>query len=114
MSYGILPPKTLEISIHNFTSGSDPQLPPSLVSIFNSLEPFQYLVRGTLDSVLHMSTEVYNPGTSAPEKYYDAYNIVAAKDWLANDSIGYSWLITNIYNVTDAVDPSLNTGSLVF
>lgn len=99
--------------MHNFTSEADPNFPPSLSAIFTGLGSNNFLIRGILNTIMPMTAQVYNPGTSAPEAYYDAYN-VAVNDWLASDTSGYSWIIQTLYAVTDAPDPTHNTGALVF
>ena len=110
------PPKSLDIMMHYFIQGLSPpdaELPPSLSSILSSLGPNQYLVRGNLNAIEFLSAPVYNPGTGVPESYYDAYNVVPG-DWLANDATGYTWLVQQIYSVTDAPDSGNNTGQGVF
>jgi hypothetical protein len=111
--YVVVPPKSMNFVMHNFTSESDPDFPPSLSAIFTGLGSNNFLIRGILNAVMPMTAEVYNPGTSAPEAYYDAYN-VAVNDWLASDTSGYSWIVQTLHAVADAPDPTHDTGSLVF
>ena len=111
--YVILPPKSMSFVMHNFTSKSDPEFPPSLTSIFNALVANQFLIRGVLDAAIPMTAEVYNPGTASLEPYYNAYN-VATTDWLASDTSGYSWSVKNLHTVTNAPNAAMNTGPLVF
>ena len=92
----------------------DPELPPSLLTIFTDLSANEYLIRGNLNNNLEFfSAPVYNPGTGQPEQYYDFYNAVPG-DWLAHDATGFTWKIDGIYAVNDAPDPTNNTGSGVF
>ena len=113
MAY-LAPPKSLDFNMHYFVPGSgDTQLPASLTSILAGLSSNEFLVRGNLNSVYYFSAYAYNPGTGRLEQYYDAYN-VAAGDWLANDSTGYTWKIEQIYDVTSAPNPGDVTGGGVF
>ena len=110
----INPPKSLDIIMHYFINGSgDPEIPPSLESILSSLQTNEYLIRGGLNAIQHISAYVYNPGTAYDEQYYDSYNVVSG-DWLANDSTGFTWKITEIYNITDSPDPEYNTTGGIF
>ena len=110
----INPPKSLDIIIHNFIDGTaDTSIPPSLASTISSLSLNEYLIRGNTNGIQFISAYVYNPGTLAPEQYYDAYNVIPG-DWLANDSTGFTWKITEIYSVSDAPNPGNNTESGVF
>ena len=112
--YVVLPPKSMNFIMHNFTSESDPDFPPSLSTVFSGLGPNQFLVFCLLETpYVDTSAEIYNPGISAPVKRYDAYN-VAAGDWLANDTTGYAWIVNTIHNVTDAPTPAKNTGRYYF
>jgi hypothetical protein len=98
----INPPRSLDVLMHYFISGSgDDSIPPSLEEVLNSLQPNEYLVRGNVVEPQFISAYVYNPGTQYDEQYYDAYNVIPG-DWLANDGTGFTWKITEIYNVTDA------------
>lgn len=112
--YVVLPPKSMNFIMHNITSKSDPDFPPSLNSAFSALASNQYLIYGLMEAPLVNTTaEIYNPGSGLPQKYYDAYN-VAVGDWLANDTTGYAWMIQTIHNVDDAPTPSKNTGPFYF
>jgi len=112
--YVVVPPKSMNFVMHNFTSSSDPIFPPSLTFALNVLGPNQFLIQGHLEGdPISMTAEVYNPGTGVAEAYYDSYN-VAQGDWLANDTTGYAWIVNNIYTVTDAPQGAMNTGPNYF
>jgi len=106
----IAPPKSFYINMHYYYE--DPLLPPTLSSQYALLKRGEYLVYGTLTQIVTTSAYVYNPGTGLPQQYYDAYNVVPG-DWLANDSTGYTWRITDIYNVFDSPIGN-NTGQGTF
>ena len=108
----VAPPKSLSLQMHYFLSG-DTELPPSLSSVLSGLGPEEYLIRGNLNYVQTLSAYVYNPGTSTYEQYYDAYNVQFG-DWLANDATGYTWKVTQLFNVIDAPDLGNNTSAGVF
>jgi hypothetical protein len=110
MSY-LPPPKSLDFQMHYFTSG-DPDLPPSLSTVFANLKTNEYLIRGNLNALQFFSAYVYNPGTGNNEQYYDAYNVIPG-DWLANDATGFTWKILTVYTVSDAPDPANNSGGAV-
>jgi hypothetical protein len=114
MSY-IAPPKSLYLTMHYFNPIlGDTTLPPSLTSVLAGLRSNEYLVRCNIaDSITYMSAFVYNPGTGNPESYYDCYNAVAG-DWVANSSIGYTWKITQIYNVTSDPNGNITNGSTFY
>lgn len=99
--------------MHYFTSGSDPDLPPSLSSLLSSLGANDYLIRGDLNSYEFISAFVYNPGTNQDEQYYNAYNVVYG-DWIANQATGYAWKVVNIPSVSDAPNSAYNTSGGVF
>jgi hypothetical protein len=100
--------------MHNFTSESDPNFPPSLSSDFSGLAANQFLVSCHLETpYVDTSAEIYNPGTGNPEQRYDAYN-VATGDWLANDTTGYAWIVNTIHSVADAPTSAKNTGRYYF
>ena len=100
--------------MHNFTSESDPDFPPSLSASFSGLGSNQFLVFCLLETpYVNTSAEIYNPGTSSFEQRYDAYN-VATGDWLANDTTGYAWIVSAIHTVADAPTPAKNTGRYYF
>lgn len=112
--YVVIPPKSMNFVMHTFTSDGDPMFPPSLSTVFSGLGANQFLIQGYLETpYVTMTAQVYNPGTAAPEAYYDAYN-VAVGDWLANDTSGYAWIVQAIYAVADAPTPSMNTGRYFF
>ena len=112
--YVVLPPKSMIFVMHNFTSESDPDFPPSLSATFSGLGSNQFLVFCILETpYVNTSAEIYNPGTSSLVKRYDAYN-VATGDWLANDTTGYAWIVSTIHNVVDAPTSAKNTGRYYF
>lgn len=106
----IAPPKSFYLNMHYYYE--DPFLPLHLSSQYASLKRGEFLICGTLTAIVTTSAQIFNPGTGAPEQYYDAYNIIPG-DWLANDSTGYTWRISDIYNIFD--DPNgNNTGQGAF
>ena len=98
--------------MHYYQAG-DAELPPSLSTVFADLSSNEYLIRGNLNSLEFFSANVYNPGTSQAEQYYDSYNVVAG-DWLANDATGFTWKLATVYTISDAPNPANNTSSGVF
>ena len=110
MSY-LPPPKSFILRMHHFLVG-DPDLPPSLVDGLNNLGKNEYLIRGNITDLQYISAYVYNPGSDSLQQFYDCYNIVTG-DWLANDSTGFTWKLTQIYTITDGPSGN-NTSQNVF
>ena len=106
------PPKSLDLQMHYFIAG-DPELPSTLSTVFDTLGPTEYLIRGNLNYVQTISAYVYNPYASTSVQYYDAFNVISG-DWVANDATGYTWRIEQTYPVGDAPTPGNNTDIGVF
>jgi len=97
----------------------DTQIPPSLLVAVTNCKSNEYIIRGVINSFPIFSANVYNPGSGLYQDYYDAYNVIPG-DWIANDGTGFTWKVTKLYIVNDAVDangnpfPDYNTGQGTF
>ena len=107
----LAPPKVLALSVRWYASSTG--LPPSLSTAFAGLGPNDFIIRASLNSPTFTSAYIYNPGSSTYVQYYNSYN-AAVGDWLANDSTGFAWQITTLYNVTDAPNSDDNTSANYF